>query len=70
MKDNKIDNINTESDVNKLKESNNTSITDSLLPKANTENIKIEIELKPEEITLKEEKVEDIFSKIEKAPKM
>ena len=70
MKDNKIDNINTESDVNKLKESNNTSITDSLLPKANTKNIQIEIELKPEEITLKEEKVEDIFSKIEKAPKM
>jgi hypothetical protein len=41
MKDNKSDNISTESDVNKLKESNNTSITDSSLPKANAENTQI-----------------------------
>ena len=68
MEDKKFDNIFTESvqnNVNNSNESNNILITDSLLPNSNAENIKNEIKLNPEEITLKDQKVEEIFLQIE-----
>ena len=72
MKDNIMDDINTESiqKDNLLTENDNTSTSDNLLKNLNVENKTLEIEIKPKEIKLEGEGVEEIFEKIEKNEEM
>ena len=73
MKDDKIDNNNTksaENNTNNFNETNNTSNSANLSSKDNTQKIKIEVKIKPEEITLKGKTIEEILSDIEKNPGM